>query len=84
MTTVEYNFSTRSFVMIHIAIHKLMALAALNLLPLLAWHNAMTHLFDKYDMPVTWEQDFQQAQLSGPKTWLWVAMWILVSWDADC
>jgi uncharacterized membrane protein len=69
---------SRAFIRIHIVIYKLMVLAAIILLPLLAWHNAMTDLFDKYDMPETWEHQFQRMQLSGPRTWLWVAIWILV------
>jgi hypothetical protein len=92
IATRDYDYSfpsaddqthlSRAFIRTYIIVHKLIVLAAIILLPLLAWHNAMTDLFDKYDMPVTWEQTFQRIQLSRPRTWLWVALWILVGCSA--
>jgi hypothetical protein len=79
--TNDPNTLSRAFVRTYIVIYKLMVLAAINLLPLLAWHNAMTDLFDKFDMPRIWVKHFQRLQLSGPRTWLWVAIWILVRND---
>ncbi|KAL5117151.1 hypothetical protein ACEQ8H_004976 [Pleosporales sp. CAS-2024a] len=67
---------SRIFARVQITIHKLMLIIALVLLPLLAWHNATVHLFDKYDMPREWEEDFRKIQLAGSKTALWVALWI--------
>jgi hypothetical protein len=72
------NTLSRAFIRIHIVIYKLMVLVSIILLPLLAWHNAMTDLFDKFDMPRVWEKQFQRLQLTGPRTWLWAAIWILV------
>jgi hypothetical protein len=69
----------RSIIKSQILIHKLMAITALNLLPLLAWHNSTAHLADRYVMPSKWDAEYSRLQLSGWKTWVWVFMWILVS-----
>lgn len=63
----------------HIIIYKLTSLTTLAVLPLLAWHHAMTHLIEKYEMSDGWEDSFRDLQFSGPKVWVWVFMWVFVS-----
>lgn len=68
----------------YIVLHKLMIIAALLLLPLLAWHHAMTQIVENYGMPRMWEEDFREEQLSRWKIWVWVLIWILVSVVSLC
>jgi hypothetical protein len=60
-------------------IHKLMVIAALNLLPLLAWHHATMKFFEEYGIPEQLKDELGRIQLSGLKTGLWIVIWILVS-----
>jgi hypothetical protein len=61
-----------------IVIHKLVVIAALNLLSLLAWHHATMKFFEEYGIPEDLKDELGQIQLSGLKTGLWIVMWILV------
>jgi hypothetical protein len=71
----DYRFLFKA----HIVFHKLMIIGVIVLLPLLAWHHAMTQVFEKYDMPRMWDQDFRDVQMSASKVWVWVLMWVFVS-----
>jgi hypothetical protein len=66
------------FLKTKIVIHKLMVIAALDLLPLLAWHHATMKFFEEYGIPEKLKDEMGQIQLSGLKTGLWIVMWILV------
>ena len=70
--------SKQTFVKAQIAIHKLRIITALTLLPLIAWHNAIVHVFETYNMPRHLVERLRAIGLAGPKTPLWVALWILV------
>jgi hypothetical protein len=70
--------SKQTFSRTQIVIHKLTIIAALDLLPLLAWHHGTVQFFEDYGMPKYWKDEMGQIQLSGLKTWLWAALWILV------
>ena len=78
-SVLDRRYAHRSIIRAHIAIYRLTSIVVLSLLPLLAWHNAMTHIVDKYDMPRMWKEDFRERQLSGLRVWVWVFMWICVS-----
>jgi hypothetical protein len=73
--------SSRNAFRAQIAIHRLILLAALALLPLLTWHQSSSHLFEKIDMSNDWKDKFQKLQGPGWKTELWVAVWLLVRMD---
>jgi hypothetical protein len=70
--------SSRNAFRAQIAIHRLILLVALALLPLLTWHLSTSHVFEKIEMPKGWKEEFQKLQLPEWRMVLWVAAWILV------
>jgi hypothetical protein len=80
--TTPLTHTSGTFVKAQISIQKLILLAALALLPLLAWHHSTTRLFDDFPRPNRWAEDFGSLQASGGKTALWTAVWISVGLNA--
>ena len=69
---------TRALCRMHVFLYKLIVIAALNLLPLLTWHNATMHFFEEYHIDGHLKDTLKREQLGAGKMLLWIAIWILV------